>query len=431
MLEVFNPTLRKFMCRSKWLGLIFLTVLFSLKVCAGESVSFFDLPEQPLNQGLIELALQANTTIIAPSKLLVNYRTTPIVGEFTHAGALALLIAKAPLQFRYFNDTHTFLIEPKATAPSPQSAPARQDHAGLASAPSIDETLVVGSRYPYRYPTLVNTQLRNGLSLFDSSRFHSVLPRELINDQNPSDLSELLRFTSGITPCDGLADSNDDFYLRGFERQAMFADGFRVSDKTAVKFSPETIESIDILKGPSTLFYGQSEPGGVVNVVRKTPQLAPKTQMKVEGGNGKQKAVVDTNHYWVASNFAARIIYADDQRTHQGDVRDVKRQTFAPSLQWSVAKTQVNVVAEYQTFAQLLDKNYSIFNSDTQLVQSGVLAEALPIARENFNATASVLQATYAYQFNNRWRMAMGYMQQTEARDGIRPALNAEGYDDL
>jgi iron complex outermembrane recepter protein len=52
----------------------------------------------------------------------------------------------------------------------------------------------------------------------------------------------------------------------------------------------ETAERVEVLKGPASLLYGIQDPGGVINVVSKKPELTQSTALTVRGstyGSGK------------------------------------------------------------------------------------------------------------------------------------------------
>src|SRR5690606_16406737 len=93
--------------------------------------------------------------------------------------------------------------------------------------PTVEEVLVKSLRLPFRYQTISNSQMLGDVPYFDSSRFINTLPDVLIEDLHPKEIGELLKYASGITPGEGLGDSNDDFYIRGFRRNAIYIDGFR------------------------------------------------------------------------------------------------------------------------------------------------------------------------------------------------------------
>ncbi|MDA4519473.1 TonB-dependent receptor plug domain-containing protein, partial [Escherichia coli] len=42
-------------------------------------------------------------------------------------------------------------------------------------------------------------------------------------------------------------------------------------------------ESVEVIKGPSSLLYGLMDPGGVINVVSKKPQLRQRTALSLQG----------------------------------------------------------------------------------------------------------------------------------------------------
>jgi iron complex outermembrane recepter protein len=143
-----------------------------------------------------------------------------------------------------------------------------------------------------------------------------VLPQTLIQDQQPADLGDLLKYASGITPGDGVSDSNDDVFIRGFQRHAIYVDGFRLSDSTGVKMLPANTERVEILKGPSTLLYGQAEPGGIINVVRKKPQNSTFIHADLGVGSlGRRYASMDINSQVPAvENVNVRVVLAAEDQ---------------------------------------------------------------------------------------------------------------------
>ncbi|MBK8187772.1 MAG: Plug domain-containing protein [Cellvibrio sp.] len=59
------------------------------------------------------------------------------------------------------------------------------------------------------------------------------------------------------TSSDGLNDSNDDFYIRGFKRNSIYLDGFRVGDSVGGKMLPANIERVEIIKAPQLCFMAR------------------------------------------------------------------------------------------------------------------------------------------------------------------------------
>ncbi|WP_256657823.1 TonB-dependent receptor plug domain-containing protein [Pseudomonas sp. 2FG] len=48
---------------------------------------------------------------------------------------------------------------------------------------------------------------------------------------------------------------------------------------------PYTLERIEVLKGPSSMLYGQSSVGGIVNLVSKRPQAERQGQVQAQYGS--------------------------------------------------------------------------------------------------------------------------------------------------
>lgn len=332
--------------------------LASTNIMGANAQRYFDLPGQPLQTGLIEFALQANVTVIAEQGLIAQYRSGPVVGPSTIDNALRLLLAEAPLQFEYIESAAAYVIRPVAAQ---QSASAEPTEIVI---PSIDEILVVGSQYPFRYNTITNTQLHGAVPYFDSSRFLNVIPQSLIRDQQPQSLEDVLKFASAITPGDGISDSNDDVYLRGFQRHAMYLDGFRLGDSSGVRLLPAGIERVEILKGPSTIHYGQAEPGGIVNVIRKKPKAETFSQVQLIAGDmGRLGVSVDVNRPLLNTKKANyRVIFVDDQQQESGDILNIHRQLLSSSIAWQPsANTTVDVGFEYQKASQEWDRSFEVF----------------------------------------------------------------------
>ena len=381
-------------------------------------VHYFDLPEQSLTQGLVEFALQANVAVIADNALLKGHTTTPLIGPFNTDKALTLLIAKASLQARFDAVSEAFIIEPLGIMDVPELLAAANPEVV-----ALEEVVVTGRFISPRYPTIVNSQLRNGVSVFDSSRVHQLVPQALMQDVIPNQLLDVLSYISGITPGDGFAGSNDDFYIRGFPRQALHVDGYKLSDATAVQMMPEHVERIEVLKGPSTLFYGQADAGGIANVIRKKPLDVTQFAGGASAGSEQQRKLsLDANmaNIW-SEDLDARLIYSVSSLAENGVAQDITRQVFSPSVRWHAGlNTVLDVQYEYQNFAQTINRDFTILNDFEDLLASRTLAQSVQYLRPEFTADAQLLHASLNHYINSQWRASGYYRWHDESRYGVR-----------
>ncbi|MES2672930.1 MAG: TonB-dependent receptor [Pseudomonadota bacterium] len=377
----------------------------------------FDLPGQPLQSSLIEFALQANVTIIADNDLIQDYRSNPVAGPRATDAALSDLLASAPLAFQYQANTGSYIIY-KKVADVKIKPNATED-----SSQAIEEIVVTGLSYPFRYHTLTNTQSQGGLNYFDSSRFINAIPQTLIKDQQPADLGDLLKYASGITPGDGISDTNDDVYIRGFERHAMYLDGFRLSESTGIKILPVNIERIEILKGPSTLLYGQGEPGGIVNVVRKKPQDTSFVRGELGAGSfGRQYINVDINGQLpTTADVSFRLIMAGDEKDTAGEINNIHKELIAPSLTWKLGSdTTLDVGYEFQFDKQIFNRNIVVLRPFGENFNGATLAQVAQQARPEFSSEFNLYNIELNHYFTPDWRIRGKYFWQKEDRIGIR-----------
>lgn len=379
-------------------------------------VNSFDIPAQALETSLIEFALQANVTVMADNQLLKSQGAPALSGPLRTETALLSLLADSGLEYNYLASANSFVIQPKSPT-ALQEAVTESENAY-----AVEEIVVTGVRYPFRFNTITNTQTQGGMSYFDSSRFLNVIPRSLIEDQRPAALGDVLKFASGITPGDGATDTNDDMYIRGYQRHAIYLDGFRLSENSGVKLSPFNTEKVEILKGPATLLFGQAEPGGIVNVIRKKPQDTRFLNLESGAGSlGRQFINLDANgQVFAESDINLRLVLADDQQTEAGDIRDIHTQFVAPSLEWKLTDyTSISASYNYQKDSKTWSRDFTVFQPFDDFPGAS-LRQVAPQASEAFTTEASLFNADISHYFNADWRLRASYFWQQENRQGVR-----------
>src|SRR5690606_35981869 len=88
--------------------------------------------------------------------------------------------------------------------------------------------------------------------------------------------------TSSITQTnrEPINNRNDSWSIRGFRNRNTLVDGVTAGEFVA----PQMIDRIEIVKGPNTL-YGQSDPGGLINIITKRPQGRDRATITQKFGN--------------------------------------------------------------------------------------------------------------------------------------------------
>ena len=385
-------------------------------VCSADAtaetrLSHFDLPSQNLASALIEFALQAHITLVVDDKLLAGLYSQPLKGRTRVDAALTQLLQGTSLGFSYQAQSDAYVVQ-KMSA-NPLTAP-------MAAQTEIEEIVVVGYlTYPFRYTTVRNSQLQANVNYFDSVRFANVLPQQLISDQQTEDMAEVLKFASGVMPADGLADTNDDIYIRGFQRAAIFLDGVRIGDTTGTKLLPAAIEQVELLKGPGTLFFGQAEPGGTLNYISKKPTEQAFIKGEIAAGNlGKERYSLDINQPF--SRLNSRLILSDYSQNTSADVRDIKRQLVAPSLSAQISERghlDLNYLWQHST--QLANTDFKV---PTDATAQETFYQPYPERDPAFDSRFQLASAAYRYDLSAHWSLNLNVGHILENRQGVRPS---------
>lgn len=113
--------------------------------------------------------------------------------------------------------------------------------------------------------------MRGDIDLMDTPQSVNVIPDFVTDEQLATNLAEVLVNDSSVTA--GTTRWNRQvFSIRGFELDS--GNGYLINghQQWSHYVQPiETLQQVEVLKGPSSMLYGQSGPGGLVNMVTKKP----------------------------------------------------------------------------------------------------------------------------------------------------------------
>lgn len=134
----------------------------------------------------------------------------------------------------------------------------------------LDEIRIQGETGGYKRDRVQSNKAT--APLLNTPRTVTVIPREVIEEQGATDLTEVLRNTPGITfdaGENGFSTSTNNFKLRGFDGSGnIFIDGAR--DSGSYSRDIFNIEQVEVVKGPAAE-NGRGGAGGYVNMATKTP----------------------------------------------------------------------------------------------------------------------------------------------------------------
>lgn len=144
-----------------------------------------------------------------------------------------------------------------------------------------------------------------------------------------------------------------DKIIRGFSQDGVFRNGYRDGDRFTVTSPIETLEQVEVLKGPASVLFGQVEPGGIINIVTKQPLSEPYYKLAFEAGNyGFYQPNIDFSGPLNADKTALyRFIAGYRHSDSFVDFVNTDQVTISPSIALKLGdRTNLNLYYEYLSF---------------------------------------------------------------------------------
>ena len=358
-----------------------------------------DLAAGSLQQALEQLAELAHLQILYDPDILRGLTTSGLQGKLTPAQALEQLLASTGIAFEF--------TAPDAVALREQPRAGNADEAARPTPPAQTHTVTISadrnkdSRYD---PAAVSsTRIDESALLVPFST--ASLTQQVLHDQQPDRLDDVIEFVSGteVVP-DGQSASG--FEIRGFPTYQYYLDGVRVSpDLHHDGFRDlADVDSVEILKGPASLLYGRTEPGGLINVITKQPLATPLLSIEQQAGSfGRTGTLLDAGGPMASDgSFLYRFNAAWESGGSFRDIPDNHRILLSPVVTWkSSPQTETTAYLEYLN---------SHDPSDSGLPVVGSLLPPVPVSRSveeggEIHTTDLRLGVRGSHTFDDDWSL--------------------------
>ncbi|WP_445366408.1 TonB-dependent siderophore receptor [Methylomonas sp. BW4-1] len=392
------------MFKPKPIAALFLLGTVSLAAMAGDAAQAFNIPAQALDSALTELAYQTNLRLLYPADLVGKRRSSQVSGQYTPEQAMQRMLQDSGLTVRKTADD-TFTLEPAANA-EPRAATTMP-------AVTVMGRAVYDSTDPYNADySLPNasTATKTDTPIMETPFSVQVVPKQVLEDTQAVRPGDALNYVSGIYQ--GTANSGDwldwsrrrgfDNYPAGdYRNGAPFPLGGAWGGRDLAN-----VERVEALKGPASLLYGLTAPGGVVNYVTKQPLATPYYSLQQQFGSYDfYRTTVDaTGPITDDKSLLYRINLAyKDANSFRGMVSS-DRIFIAPTVTWNISpKTQVNFELEYDYGHVVFDRGIpAIGNRPADVPRSRFLGEADP--RSTFERV--LVGMNWSHAFNDNWTLS-------------------------
>jgi iron complex outermembrane recepter protein len=268
----------------------------------------------------------------------------------------------------------------------------------------------------YVLPT-ASTGTKTDTPVMDTPLNVQSVTQQVLQDQQAITLQQALQNVSGVSVAEGsglgTAQRDNGIFLRGFQADTYYRDGFRVDTQLAGFFDfvgaqqLANIASVEVLKGPGAVLYGLVEPGGIVNIVTKEPLNVPYFAVEQQIGSlALYRTTVDAtgplteDKTWL---YRMNMSYENNGAPF-GSLIDLTRSEnifLAPVIKWNIdGATWVKLEAEFNDDRSSF---YSPFDPQingvfVNIPRSTNYGESSPIF------TTTLFSAlTWSHNFNNDW----------------------------
>src|SRR6185436_12112876 len=123
----------------------------------------------------------------------------------------------------------------------------------------------------------------------------SVITEDQMESRNVQTINEAIRYTGSVdVDTYGTETRFDWINIRGFDQSTygLYRDNSRwQSGNVSGQIDPYMIQEVDIVKGPSSVLYGQNQPGGLVNLVTKRPPSRMLRELVINYGSFNRRQV--------------------------------------------------------------------------------------------------------------------------------------------
>ncbi|CAM7450957.1 ferrioxamine B receptor FoxA [Phytobacter diazotrophicus] len=208
---------------------------------------------------------------------------------------------------------------------------------------------------------VVTSQMQSGATKLETPDIEtpqsvSIVTRQQYEEQGATSVRQAVGYTPGVYANQiGASNRFDYIVLRGFSDGSLdniYLDGLKMMGDTnshsSLVVDPWFLDSIEVVRGPASVLYGRSSPGGIVALNSRKPSFDPGGEIKVFAGNNNQRGAafdvtgpVDDNDR-VAVRLTGMTRYADSQF----DPLKEERYALMPSLTWRITdSTRLDLMA--------------------------------------------------------------------------------------
>ncbi|WP_070155062.1 TonB-dependent siderophore receptor [Sphingobium phenoxybenzoativorans] len=299
--------------------------------------------------------------------------------------------------------------EPDVTEDAPSVETTRQD----------DGSIIVTAR---RFvPDGAITASKTSVPLIETPQSVSVISRDQIDLLNFIDVQQAVRYTAGAVGENYGPDLRFDFLRqRGFI-PTQYIDGLQAPVSSTIDnvgIDLYGFQAIDILRGPASVLYGTTPPGGIYNLTSRRPSAQFGGEVQAKYGTDDYKQIAGTVTGELTNGLSARLTGLYRDRDSQTDYVTAKRTYAAPAVTYQIGPdTKITGLGYYQWDKVRGDTNGFLPALGVLYPNPvGKVSRGINLGEPDYNFYRRE-QWGAGYEFTHRFSSALTFTQNTSWRD--------------
>jgi iron complex outermembrane recepter protein len=415
-----SHTVKKNSALVRAMAALIVNLLLSQSAPAAEAVHAYHIPAQSLNDALMKFASKSKLILLFNADKVRGLNAGSLDGSMTPSQGLSRLLQGSGMTYR-FVDAKTVTVEApdgnfRLTAAN--ETPEPQANGSDTTLPKVTVEADAGNPYDdpnwatdpyntdYSRPNATSAT-KTDTPIMDTPVSIHVIPKQVLQDQQAYRVQDAIKNVSGVQQRFSTG-GVDRFIVRGFDvGEIQYRNGIRLS---GLNFDMANVQQVEVLKGPASVLYGRTEPGGIINAITKRPQAQPYYSLEQRFGSyDYYRTQFDTTG---SVTKDGSLLYGFDlSYLNSNSFRDFNsndRIFVAPALTWRASDaTEFNLTLEYLNYDLLYDSG---------IPARGNRVAPLPINRnfaqpgldKNDNRENTLLDFNWSHRFNDNWKFQNG-----------------------
>lgn len=219
-------------------------------------------------------------------------------------------------------------------------------------------------------------------------------------------MAQALRYSAGMfSEYRGSSNLNDETFLRGFFYTPRYLDGLRYGGTSLGQVDPYLLQDIVLLRGPVSVLYGQSKPGGIINMLSKQPSGEAAGSARLVVGNRHRRSIGLDVQDNLHDDLAYRLVSLAESADEEVDAVARRRIALLPSLNLALGdRGAVLLTGFYQRDPEAGFRNFMERNGIVDATAFGRIPRDFFVGDPDF-------------QHSTRRQFALGYALEQQVSD--------------